>query len=272
MTLKKLLLTTLAIVLMTAGAPHLASAHSLWINITDHQPAFHPKFGAQTKAYTGWGHRQPVQDFLSVDTLLDYSLVDPFGKKAQITPSEAAGFLAADIRIKQPGHYLVSVIRKPGFYTMYEEDGAIRHRTGPKTGLSNIILSNHFEQYAKSLISVGDAKGDAYKTPVGHRLEIIPLENPATLKGHGGDMLPVQILFNGKPARYVQVLATYSGFSTADDYAFATVANGQGIAHIRLLHWGNWLIKANLKTPPSEDMKELCDGMNYTATLTLEIP
>ncbi|MFO7568198.1 MAG: DUF4198 domain-containing protein [Smithellaceae bacterium] len=272
MRIKKTILTVIAAAIVITAMAQAAVAHSLWINVTDHQPAFRAKFGAQTKTYIGWGHRQPVQDFLSADTLLEYSLIDPLGRKTAIEPAEKAGFLSAQVQMKKPGAYVVSVVRKPGFYTMYEQDGAIRHFSGPKTGLPNIILSNHFEQYAKSLIAVGDPSEKDFQTPIGHKLEIIPLAHPATLKGNGAHFLPMQILFDGKPARFVQVLATYGGFSTADDYAFATVADGQGIAKIRILQRGTWLIKANLKTPPPENMKELCDGMNYTATMTFEIP
>lgn len=272
MNIKKKIFAVFALLILGASLPQLATAHSLWINATSHSPVYNEKFGAQTKTYIGWGHLYPVADFLSADTLLEYSLIDPAGKKSDIKPAEAAGFLAAEVRMKSPGFYKISVVRKPGFYTMYEEKGAIHHRTGPKTGLSGIILSQYFEQYAKSLIVAGDAQGDAYKTPVGHKLEIVPLENPSKLKGNGGDLLPVQILFDGKPARYCQVLATYAGFTNADDFAFATVADGKGIAHIRLLHWGNWLVKANHRLPPPADMKDLCDTMNYTATLTLSIP
>lgn len=269
---KIMIVAALGLMILGGFLPQGAFAHMLWINTTNHSPAFHEKFGAQTKTNLGWGHLYPVADFLSADTLLEYSLIDPSGKKSDIEPAETSGFLAAEVRMKQPGFYKISVIRKPGFYTMYEENGAIHHRMGPKTGLSGIILSQYSEQYAKSLIITGDARGESYKTPVGHKLEIIPLENPAKLKGTGGDLLPVQILFDGKPARYCHVWATYAGFSTADDFAFATVADGRGIAHIRLLHWGNWLIKANHKLPPPADMTDKCDFMNYTATLTFEIP
>jgi uncharacterized GH25 family protein len=252
--------------------PYLVSAHSLWINVTDHSPAFFQKYGAATKAYLGFGHRYPVDDFLPPDNLGEYALIGPDGLKSEITPVNGAGFLESVLRFRTPGQYLVSVTTKPGFYTMYMENNAIHHKLGPKTGLENVILSQYYEQYAKGLITAGATEDTNFTKPLGHRLEIVPLENPLKLKGDGGHTLPVKILFNGRPARYCKVYATYSGYSTKDDFASATVADGEGIARIRLTHWGPWLIKANMKMPAPENMKDKCNELNYTATLTLEIP
>lgn len=253
-------------------SPYLALGHSLWINTTDHVPGFSQKFGARTKTYIGYGHRYPVDDFLPPSNLAEYSLTGPGGTRKEVVPANASGFLESEIHVKEPGHYIVAVATKPGFYTMYKESGVIHHRLGPKTGLSDVVLSNYYEQYAKSLVTAGTADSRDFEKPVGHRLEIIPLEDPTTLKGDGGHTIPLKVLFNGQPASFCRVYATYSGFATTDDFAYATTADGQGVVKIRLTHWGPWLIKANLKRPPSAEMKDKCDEMNYTATLTLGIP
>ncbi|MEW6102824.1 MAG: DUF4198 domain-containing protein [bacterium] len=249
-----------------------AFAHTLWINATDYRVEFHPKYGAKTNVYFGWGHSYPVDDFLAVEDLQGgFSLIYPDGGIEKITPN-AGGFLATQINFKQPGSYIVTASKKPGFYAMYVDKGEVHHKIGPKTGLNSVILSLYYEQYAKSLIDVGEAEDDAFSKPVGHRLEIIPLENPYKLHGCGGHFLPVVILFEGKPARFCKVYATYMGFSTGDDFAYATSTNGEGIAKIRLTHWGAWLIKADIKLPALDDLKDKCNELHYTATLTFEIP
>ncbi|RKY64330.1 MAG: DUF4198 domain-containing protein, partial [Candidatus Latescibacterota bacterium] len=123
---------------------------------------------------------------------------------------------------------------------------------------------------AKAVVNVGE-DSDSYSKPLGHRLEIIPLENPGKLKGCGGHFLPVQVLFEGKPLRYGQVLATYVGFSTGEDFACATSTDGEGKAKIRLVHWGPWMIRVNHQVPPTEELKGKCDRLSYTATLTFEV-
>jgi len=248
-----------------------AFAHSLWLNASDYTPEIYPKYGARTKVYFGWGHHYPVDDFLPVEYLQEFSLIFPDGKVEKITPNPG-GFLATQINFKQPGSYIVSASKKPGFYTMYMDKGEVHHKIGPKTGLKGVILSLYYEQYTKSLISVGEAEDSSFSKPVGHKLEIIPLENPYKLHGCGGHFLPVKVLFEGKPAQYCKVYATYAGFSTGDDFAYATSTDGEGIAKIRLIHWGPWLIKADIKLPAPEELKDKCNELHYTATLTFEVP
>ena len=246
-----------------------ASAHTLWLNASDYSPAFYPKFGASTKIYFGWGHRYPVDDFLSQDSLDDFSFIRPNGNKDKLEPNPG-GFLATKLSFKEGGAYLVCATLKPGFYTMYEEKGKVHHKVGPKTGLKGIILSLYYEEYAKALINVGEKSDDSFKRPVGHSLEIVPLKNPLELKV--GDFLPIQILFKGKPARYCKVSGTYSGFSSKCDFAFATTTNGKGEAKIRIIHYGPWLIKVNHKIPASDELKDKCNDLSYSSSLTFEVP
>ena len=246
----------------------IAFSHTFWLNATDYFPEIYsPEYGARTKVYFGWGHGYPVADFLSVDKLSKFDLITPKGKSKPIKPG-VGGFLATELSFSEKGTHIVAASLKPGFYTMYVEKGKIHHRSVPKTGLSGVILSLHFEQYAKALINVADSESSFLK-PVGHTLEIVPLVNPAGLKV--GDYMSVQVLFKGKPARFCQVYGTYAGFSTGDDFAFATTADGQGNAKIRILNHGDWLIKARIKVPAPDELKDKCNELSYTATLTFEV-
>ena len=154
---------------------------------------------------------------------------------------------------------------------MYIEKGKVHHKIGPKTEVKGkVILSLYYEQYAKCLVNVGRKNLINFDKPVGHKLEIVPLKNPINLRL--GDYLPVKVLFNGKPARFLRVYATYSGFSTGDDFAYATSTNSEGIAKIRIIHWGPHLIKARMELPAPDNLKDKCNKLAYTATLTFEIP
>ena len=258
-------------VMLLLGFCHQVSAHTLWINLTDYSPRWHQDYGAATKLYMGWGHHYPAADFLRPEALNGLSMVGPEGDKKELTPGPG-GLLATRVEFEGPGGYILCAVKKPGYYTMYEKGRKVHHKLGPKEGLEGVILSLYFEQYAKALINVGKVKGNPFEKPVGHRLEIVPLANPYSLKGDGGHLLPVKVLFDGKPAKYVRVYATYMGFSTRDDFAFATFTDGEGVARIRLLHWGPWLIKAVKKSTASGDMREKCDEISLIATLTFEVP
>lgn len=256
----------LTVSFIISAAP--AGAHTLWLNASNHYPAFHEKFGAATRVFTGWGHQYPVDGFLEFSDLAAYDLVGPNAKVKELTPNPG-GLLATDVRMAEPGVYFVSAVKKPGFYTMYEANGRLRHKSGPKSGLKNVVLSVYYEEYAKALLATGKVATDDLQKPVGHNLEIIPLKNPGNLKI--GDSLPVKVLFEGAPAKFVQVLGTYYGFSSEDDFAFATKTNGKGEAAIRILHQGHWMLNSWKKMPAGPDYKDRCNQMSYSATLTFGI-
>lgn len=257
------------LMLLVLCLPGIAFAHTLWLNASDFSPKVYPAFGAKTKIYFGWGHRYPVDDFISADSLADYTLFGPKGDKQKLSPNPG-GFLATPVSLKKQGVYLVGAALNPGFYTMYEKGGKIHHKIGPKTGLEGVVKSLYYEEYAKALIQAGQTPDDGFKKPIGHNLEIIPLRQPSQIQQN--DFLPVQVLFEGRPARYCKVYGTYSGFSSHCDFAYSTATNADGEAKIRILHHGSWLIKAELKLPATEDLKEKCNERSYLATLTFEVP
>jgi len=249
-------------------------SHSLWLNVTDYYPEIYKGEFAFTKLYFGWGHHFPVDDFLSIDKIEDFSLISPAGKKEKITPDVKEGFLETVLKLKKEGSWIVAVKSKPGFYTMYlDKNHKMHHKLGPKTGVKGrIIVSLYYQQFAKTIICAGNKQDKSFSKPVGHKLEIIPLKNPSKLRGCGGHFLPVKVLFNGRPAMFKKVFATYLGFSShADDFAYTTSTDMNGVAKIRLLKPGEWLIKTELKLPPTGDKKEKCNEIHYTATLTLGV-
>jgi uncharacterized GH25 family protein len=249
--------------------PNFASAHSLWINATDYAPNYTKKMGARTKSYIGFGHRYPVDEFTKQERLSEYVLVSN-GVKRAITPASAAGFLEADLQLQQPGFYQLSVVSKPGFVTMYVEDGKTQRKMVPKTGIKDVQMSKYFETYAKSLIVAGEPEGNSFLTPLGHRLEIIPLQNPHTLKGDGNSSIQLKLLFNGQPLANSSIHAMYSGYSSKESYPYELKTDQNGIATLKLTHRGPWLIKANHTLPAPKEMQDKCDDLDYTATFTFE--
>lgn len=262
--MKKALISVVFILLLSLTV----SAHTLWINITNHNPFYYEKFGAFSKAYFGWGHRFPADGFLEFKNLEKFNLIHPDGEKEKLVPN-SGGFLATDLKFKKQGAYYVEAVKKPGFYTMYEKKGKIHHKSGPMTGIDDVILSLYFQEFSKALINTGKGEDKQLLMPLGHKIEFIPLDNPLNLKQ--GDFFEVQVLFEGKPARFLKVFGTYSGFSNKDDFAFATTSNRDGIARIRLLKRGNWLLKVNKKLAPGKEYQGKCFNQSYTATFTFEV-
>jgi uncharacterized GH25 family protein len=243
-----------------------ATAHAMWLNVSDYSPSV----GGNTIVYFGWGQKYPVDDLLDQEWFFkNLYLIDPMGKIEELSPNPG-GLLATKIDFDKGGTYLVTAELKPGFYTMWLEDEKINHRLGPKTGLSNVMVSTYYEQFAKVIINV-DAGDSNFVTPIGQKLEIVPLENPISLKE--GDFLPIRILYEGNPlSSYPTVYATYLGFSTQDEtYAYTTTADEDGMAEIKIIRPGVWMVKVNYKTPPAEELKDKCNELSYTATLSFEV-
>lgn len=256
-------------VIMVVAIPAAGFAHNLWLNAVDYNPAFSTRTGAHTKIYFGFGHKYPVQDFLDKKKLVEFKLIGPEGKSRELEPGEG-GFLATPLIMKKEGANIVAATTAPGFYTMYFKNGRVRHKLGSKKNLENVLLSLYYENYAKALINVGQTGNDAYATPLGHGIEIIPLENPYLKKK--GDTLKLKVLYQGRPASFCNVSATYVGFSATEDYAFSNKTDSKGISTIRLLSPGQWVVRAVVRKPAAAELQDKCIEEKYSATLSFGVP
>lgn len=237
-----------------------ASAHTMWINLTDYSPKIwsHPKYAptprAKTVAYFGWGHRYPVADFLSDKYLGSFFLIKPDGARQELTPGQG-GFRATELIMKKDGGWIVGATIKPGFY------GEVKGKAD--------FYKMRYAQYGKALINVGEVPGNPFSTPVGHVLEIIPLTNPNALEI--GNEFSVRVLFEGKPAPNVEIQATSLYSFTKKNITTST--NDKGEAGIDISdHRGPWIVKAVVSIPPPPEMKDKCQKLLYIATLTFAVP
>jgi uncharacterized GH25 family protein len=237
----------------------VAGAHTMWINLTEYTPKIwsHPKYAptprAKIVAYFGWGDRYPLADFLSDKYLGCFFLIRPDGTRKKLTPGKD-GFRATELIMKENGGWMVGATIKPGFY------GKVK---GKKD-----FYKMRYEQYGKALINVGEVDGNPFTAQVGHKLEIIPLNNPNLLEL--GDTIQVRVLFEEEPAPDSEIEATsLFGFS---DNAIKTTTNVEGEAAVETFdHHGPWIIKAVVRTPPPDDMIDKCQEFYYTATLTFAV-
>jgi uncharacterized GH25 family protein len=248
--------------------PAAAFAHNLWLNATEHSPAFSKRTGAHTKIYFGFGHKYPVHDFLDGEKVREFKLVSPGGASRDLAPGQG-GYLATSLILKKEGAYTVTAATKTGFYTMYRKDGKVRHILGSKEGLENVLLSLYFENYTKALVQAGKAAVNAYAQPVGHNIEIVPVENPFSKRA--GDTLDLKVLYQGRPASFCNISATYVGFSASEDYAFSNKTNARGISTIRLLSPGHWVVRAVVRKPAKAELRDKCIEEKYSATITFEV-
>lgn len=118
----------------------------------------------------------------------------------------------------------------------------------------------------KSLLSAGQPS-DFYRQPVGFPIEIVPHQNPGSVRP--GGHLPVQVLLRGRPAADLKVEVAWL---TADGKFGRTVAGrtaGDGTLSIPITTAGTW----KLHTVAMERCAEpaVADWESYWSSLTFEI-
>ncbi len=232
-----------------------AFAHYPWLNVTDYTPAS----GRSVSMTIGWGHRYPLAGFLKKDAVEKIAISGP--EKAVLNfVSEIE--IKSDTRIHTEGAYIVSVSRKPSFYTKTTQG----NKRLPKKGLEHVIKCSFSHMCMKAIVNVGHGKGKV-DAIVGHPMEIVPLENPANLRS--GDFFPVQVLWHGKPFKGY-IYATFAGFSTeSETFAYTTKTDKKGKGKIKILQPGVWMIKAAGEQAHPDP--EQCDVDAFVATLTFEV-
>lgn len=71
------------------------------------------------------------------------------------------------------------------------------YRNTSKRQVAGAEDSLYSMKFAKAVVHIGSGASDLYRLVVGHRLELVPLNNPFLLKP--GETLSIQVYFDGKP-------------------------------------------------------------------------
>jgi len=237
-----------------------AGAHDMWLEVRDYTP----QVGEEISLTLGYGHYLPAREFMDKENLEEIYVLDQEGNKTDIKDYSDVEF-KVEKPLKNKGTCLIVVKKKGGFFTKTTE-GYKRGQT--KKGLKNVIKCTYSAKYSKAIVNVGKVSGKTFSKVLGHDLEIVPLADPGALAQD--DYLPIKVMFKGQPLSSNHVFATYMGFSTEKNtFAYATKTDKKGIAKIRMLQSGVWLITTS-HTEHYPDPGE-CDQYKFSSTLTFEI-
>ncbi len=224
--------------MMTLALPGLSNAHEFLIKPVK----FQVEVGDSVPFSVVSAHVMMISEEVEPLEYVKVTLVEG-SKSKQLNMVANEFLLTADGRavFSSPGTAILSGHREGVIWTQTTKGW----KQASKKGLSGVIKSNKYEKFCKTFVRVG-ASGEQWKTPLGQKLEILPLADPTSLKA--GDVLPVQVLFDGKPIAVENVLATYDGFSL-DEMAFAGSyePSGDGIANIHITMPGVWMIRVQHK-------------------------
>lgn len=236
-------------------------AHDTWINMDNY--GLNKSEPAVLSVSNAHSFVIPGKELLSPDQVDKVFFLSPDGQEIPSLPEGSEKYQSKP-PLKANGSYM-AVVKKKVMFSSKTVDGYQRGKT--KKDLKDVIECSHSEKYAKALFTVGTAGGEVFSKALGHPMEIIPLQDPAKLKT--GDLLSVRILIQGKPARTV-VYGTYAGFSNeSNTFAYSTSTDKDGIAKIKMLKEGIWLLIARQDFAYPDPT--VCDKQSYAASLTFQI-
>lgn len=247
------------ITLLCFSSPSFAHYASLTVD------NYNPAPNEEITINLGWGHKFPGDGKMKKAAYekTNLEVIDPQGKKKTITiiPEAEEGNKPIHVKFENSGTYTILLSQKN--YSTKTTEG---YKYQPKNTLKNVIISKWSETVSKTIVTVGTVGKEFHCTDSHDRFQIIPLENPLKL-GKGG-FLSVNVTLDGKPWQGI-VYATYSGFSDDEEtFAYTTKTDKNGMAKIKILEKGLWLIKADHSYP--YEKKEEADEYSLKATLTFK--
>ncbi len=264
--------TALATALLVGAATTLA-AHDLFIKLE----SFFVRPGTAIKAPVLNGTFSLSENSIARSRVADLSLVSPAGRvrldTAAVDASRDTTFLA--LRTAGPGTYVVGLSTRPNAialsgpeFTGYLEEEALTSVIAErrKSGTAADSARERYSKHVKAVFQVGDTRTDGYATALGYPAEIVPLENPYTLR-HGGS-LRVRCLVDGRPAAGLAVLAGGRRPDGSRLERLELASDEQGIVSLPLAARGLWYVKfihmARVNDPE-------VDYESKWATLTFEV-
>lgn len=185
------------------------------------------------------------------------------GQTIPVSANEAFKTFDGVVTLQGPGAALLHGHRKGEVWSKTPK-GVLK---GDRSTLKGVVWSRKYEKFCKTLLAV-DGKSEGWDQRVGDDLEIVPLNNPLTLRP--GDQLEVQILYKGSPASPEAVTATYDGFTTVpNSYAYFTEPYGEGKARIQIAAPGLWMVRVQYVV---EEKGENYEQHAMRATLVFPVP
>jgi hypothetical protein len=218
------------------------------------------------------------ENSITRDRLRDLSVVGPGGRDHPDTASwsTAGDTSVLTVKVGPQGTYVVGASLKPREITLkakdfnqyLSDDGipdvlALRRKKG-ELGKD---ATERYSKHIKAILQVGSKRDGGYVNVLGYPAELIPLDNPYSVKAGGS--IRVRSMVDGKPAGNQLIV---SGGRAAGGARFPETrvrSDASGIAKISLPGKGQWYVKFIHMVPYVG--AEKIDYESKWATLTFEV-
>jgi len=249
-----------------------AEAHDLFLKLNTY--FLRPNSSATVRLLNG--SFRSSEGAVRRDRMRDVSLVAPGGvtHPAASDWRDEGNTSLLNVRTAGAGTYMVGVSTLPREIELNAADfnEYLAHDGIPDTLAErrrnrqlNRNVRERYSKHVRAIFQVGDERTDEFRTPLGYPVEIIPQQNPYSLRV--GQTIEVLCTRDGQPLANQYVLAGRERAGRMSRQINART-DSNGIARFRLRSAGKWFIKMIHMTPMTNA------DLNYEskwATLTFEI-
>ena len=243
----------IGITLLVLMAGH-AGAHTLFLK----PDSFFLTAGQDVKMPLINGTFETSENRVPPNRMSDATIVAPDGTDTDIDDSQwsfSGNVTNLSARFEQDGNYVIGIGTRPmmarvapenfNFYLRYE---GLKDHTTEREALSetDIGAAERYQKFSKAILQVGEAQSDNFDVEFGYPVEIVPLQNPYTLKP--GDTFRARILKDGTPLANEYVYATHERhYEQSDEGIFDELVGVQsdenGEIEFVLEEPGRWYIR-----------------------------
>ncbi len=262
----RLITTTLFFVLVIT-----ASAHQLWLVPS----TFIIKTGQPVRVAANTGEDFPDStSAVTPDRVARCSLTSASGTSAISELRVRGNSLILTAKPSEPGNAIIELVVRPKLlrlaaakFTAYLADEGLIVIIAARraAGTSDQEGRERYAKYCKTLLQVGGQNDDTWQHVFGHRLEIIPAQNPYLLKT--GDQLSLLVLYEGQPLARAQI---ESGTAATKGKPARTQTDTAGHATITLSASGPTFIHTvtmvAIKNDPQADWESSWATLTFAVT------
>lgn len=239
---------TLALLAGLALSAASLAAHDLFVKLDTY--FLPPNTGVRVPVLNGTFSKS--EGSVARDRVAALTLVGPAGSTAldttALTARNDTSFIT--LRTASEGTYVLGLSVRPreialtgeqfnGYLKEEGLDDALAERT--QSGTLAEPAKERYAKHVKAVFQVGSTRSDAWKTPLGYPAEIVPLENPYSLRRGGA--LRVRCLLEGQPGGDLTILAGGRTRAGGRLPQLKVRTNGDGVASIPLTTAGKWYVK-----------------------------
>lgn len=249
----------------------IAQAHDLWVTAPT-------EIGINNvlKADLSYSHHYPHAMTIDADRIHIFkplTIIDSQGKHTNMQ-LYADNFRYQNRTPLKLGTYRITATYKPTFWAKDVTGKWSQNnlKTAPQS-----VYCEETQMFGKAIVTVGTQFDmQAAIKPVGQELEIVPLSNPNNLQAKA--LLPIQVLYQGKPLAGAMVTATSDVLASMDPTAmeqhrdingYAAKTGKDGKTNFIPLVNGRWKVKVVHETPYTDTA--ICQKHSLIATLVVPV-